>query len=313
MKILITGSSGYIGKRAHFYLENEMHFDVFRAVRDDVFLNHDPNVLKINWDSEESLFEICKGIDCIVHLAGLNEIQCSFSSEDALLVNGLNTLKLINASVNVGVKRFIYISTAHVYGSSMKGVVSEKTQERPLNHYAITHKIAEDYVVEANAKKKLEGVVMRLSNVIGRPQTPDVDRWTLLANQICKEVVELNSITLKSSGEQVRNFISMQDTLRAIAYFIEIGSNCIGDGIFNVGSKENIKIIELAELIALRSKKLLNKTPLITKKITGESEIEDFCYSIDKLLSIGFKFESNVQNAIDETLLFSNRYFRSRI
>lgn len=313
MKILITGSSGYIGKRAHFFLENEMNFEVFRAVRGDILLNHDPRILKINWGSQESLLEICKGIDCVVHLAGLNEIECSSRSEEALLVNGLNTLRLINASVKAGVKRFIYISTAHVYGSSMKGVVSEKTQERPLNAYAITHKIAEDYVIEANAKKKLEGVVLRLANVIGKPQTHDVDRWTLLTNQLCREVVEFNSLTLKSSGEQVRNFISMQDTLRAIAYFIEIGSSCIGDGVFNLGSKENMKIIELAELIALRANKLLNKSPLITKKISGESKTENFIYSIEKLLSIGFKFESNVQNAIDETLLFSNKYFRSRI
>lgn len=291
------------------FLETEMNFDVFRLVRAGSNFGNDSRALSANWTSSESLVDVCQGIDCIVHLAACNEVECSLNPEQALIVNGLHTQKLLNASIMAGVKRFIYISTAHVYGASLDGFVTEKTQERPINTYAITHRVAEDFVIEANYRGLIEGLVLRLSNVIGRPQNTYVDRWTLLANQLCREVVIFNTLTLKSSGEQVRNFISMRDTLRAMMHFIKLDSNIIGDGIFNVGGIENIKILDLAEIIVSRSKKLLNKSPIMTtNKSDAIPSTEKFCFSIEKLLSTGYVFESNIQNAIDETLLFCQEY-----
>src|SRR5262245_32752221 len=63
-------------------------------------------------------------------------------------------------------RRFIYMSTAKVFGSNPTGVIDELSLPRPASHYAITHRLAEDYVLAAHDKQRVEGVVMRLPTCV---------------------------------------------------------------------------------------------------------------------------------------------------
>jgi UDP-glucose 4-epimerase len=72
----------------------------------------------------------CEGMDTIIHLAALNEHESLADPMGALLVNGAGTLKLLEAAIAEGVRRVIYFSTAHVYGSPLIGRITEATVPR---------------------------------------------------------------------------------------------------------------------------------------------------------------------------------------
>ena len=117
-------------------------------------------------------------MDAIVHLAAMNEMDCARDPAAALEVNTALTLRLLNAAVAAGVRRFVYLSTAHVYGAPLRGHIDERALPRPVHPYAITHRAAEDFVLAAFDAGRIEGVVLRLSNGVGAPAHAAVDRWT---------------------------------------------------------------------------------------------------------------------------------------
>ena len=115
------------------------------------------------------------------------------------------------------VERFIYFSTAHIYGAPLEGTITEKSLPSPVHPYAITHRAAEDYVIAAAKQKRIQGTVLRLSNSFGAPVSPHVNRWTLLANDLCRQAVEKGTITLRSNGCQYRDFICLTDVEEVMA------------------------------------------------------------------------------------------------
>ena len=113
--ILITGGFGFLGGRLGQYLSE--NYNVILGSRSD---QNEPNwlpiakTLKIDWDDENSLNDACNLVDIIIHASGLNAQECSSDPEKALLVNGVYTQNLVRAAINKNVKKFIYLSTAHV-------------------------------------------------------------------------------------------------------------------------------------------------------------------------------------------------------
>lgn len=83
--------------------------------------------------SVQTMGSLCSDIDCVVHLAALNENDCLLDPVRAAGVNTVATLRLLEAAAEADVKRFIYISTAHVYGSPLDGFLDEYTLCRPVH------------------------------------------------------------------------------------------------------------------------------------------------------------------------------------
>jgi UDP-glucose 4-epimerase len=130
-----------------------------------------------------------KDIDVIIHLAALNEIDSMKDPALALEVNTQGTYKLLNIANAHNVNRFIYFSTFHVYGETSSSVITEETPTRPFHPYAITHRAAEDIVSFFNHYHKMKTLIFRLSNGYGYSMYKDIDRWTLVFNDLCRQAV----------------------------------------------------------------------------------------------------------------------------
>ena len=76
----------------------------------------------------------------------MNAQNCVTDPVAALEVNAVATARLLQAAIRQGAKRFIYLSTAHVYGSSLSGVITEETCPASLCPYAASHRAGEDVV-----------------------------------------------------------------------------------------------------------------------------------------------------------------------
>ena len=307
--ILVTGGLGYLGGRIADHLTacgHEVTATSRRAVQAPTWLPQ-MRVLTLDWEDPQALGVACAGMDCIVHLAAMNEVYSTRDPVSALRANGLCSLQLLQAAQAVGVKRFIYFSTAHVYGVPLQGRVTETTLARPLHPYAITHRVTEDFVLAAHDTGRIEGVVLRLSNGFGAPMCAEVDRWTLLVNDLCRQAVTAGEMKLQSAGTQWRDFISLEDVARAVAHLVALERASLADGLFNLGDR-SASILEMAQRVANRAKILLGHEVPIRRPEGGEPAVP-LEYVSDKIKATGFSPVSRIDEEIDATLRLCLRVF----
>ena len=259
--ILITGSTGYIGSR----LCEWMAINAKDTIRSISRKNTD-------YFNDESIKKACEGADTVIHLASLNEKESSENPEEALKVNTALTLRLLNASISAGVRKFIYFSTAHVYGSPLTGFIDELKVPRPVTPYSITHKAAEDFVNEKNDRKKISGLIFRLSNCFGYPLNSSINQWNLVVNDLCRQAVTVKKLILKSSGIQKRDFITMTDVCRAAGHIISLDDLLLKDNIFNLGGDNAMSIYEIAEYISDTCFELFSYKPPVERPDPAQGE-----------------------------------------
>jgi UDP-glucose 4-epimerase len=311
MRVLVTGGSGYIGGRLREFLASCEGYCIVSASRSvNPPDNNDGNVVVIDWLNDESLRTCCSGMDSIVHLAAMNAADCVASPVAALEINTVATARLLQAAVDTGVRRFLYLSTAHVYGSPLTGRISEATCANPRHPYATSHRAAEDVVMSASDQGQIEGLVMRLSNAFGRPASPNTNCWTLLFNDLCRQAAIGQPLRLRTSGLQRRDFITMMDVCRAIRHLLELPWDRAGARIFNVGGAWSPMVIEAAALIAERYEVLTGNRVEIHRPqpVTGELA-KELTYDIGVLNGTGFMLSGNPVAEIDDLLTFSQREF----
>lgn len=313
-EVLITGGLGYVGCRIARFLAGrpDMTLRLGTRRKDEAAPEWLKNgrVVQMDFESPDSLRGALAGVDCVMHLAAMNELDSAANPEGALIVNGLYSLKLLNAAMLAGARRFIYFSTGHVYGSPLEGRITEDSLARPTHPYAITHRVSEDFVLAAHDQKKLVGVVLRLTNGFGAPERADVNRWTLLVNDLCKQAVTTGVLVLRSSGMQYRDFITLEDVARAAGHFADIPAQACAKGIFNLGGQRPMTILEMTERIGARCQTVLGFRPRIVRPEAAESEVPrplDFC--IDRLKATGFTLTGDMDAEIDATLCLCKKAF----
>ncbi|MEI8120600.1 MAG: SDR family oxidoreductase [bacterium] len=305
--ILITGAMGYLGGRIAQYLAEHSDDDLRlasrrpRAVR-PVWLSRG-NFVSLNLEDRASCEAACQGVDVVIHLAALNEMECAADPVAAALVNGAGTWRLVQTALYQKVRKFIFFSTAHVYGAPLTGVITEKTLPRPAHPYASSHHFGEEAVLEAHDKEHMTGIVLRLSNGVGAPVSRDVNRWTLLANDLCRQAVVDRKLTLRSSGLALRDFIPVSDICLGVRHCLEMPRSSCGDGVFNLGAGVSMSVLDMAELIAGRCEKVLGFRPSIQRPdpVIGERALNlDYC--VDKFRETGFLPAGGLEAEIDATL-----------
>lgn len=305
MNVLITGSGGYLGGRLASHMASCSRHSLFlgsRNAREVPFWAPRANMVQTHWDSLSALEEICSGMDAIIHLAGMNAQDCAADPAGAVEINAVAAARLVQAAARKGVKRFIYLSTAHVYGAPLTGEITEEKCPANLHPYASSHRAGEDAVRLAHQKGEIEGVVIRLSNAFGVPMDESVNCWMLLVNDLCRQVAVEQRMTLHSSGSQRRNFVPMSDVCAAIVHLLELPSDTLGDGVYNVGG-ETLSVMEMAEMVRIRCEVRLGFLPeMIRPGPAADEEVPALRFSSEKLFSTGFSPAASTEREIDATL-----------
>jgi len=305
-RVLITGAFGFVGGRLARHLAADATNTVVlgsRSPRKAPSWLPGATVVRTAFDDTEALRAACSGVDAIVHLAGANAKACADDPALAYEVNAVSTAKLVAAARASGVRRFIYLSTAHVYGSPLGGTISEATCTRGLHPYAASHKAGEDIVLHAGAGGKIDGLAVRLSNSFGPPMDAAADCWTLLVNDLCRQAVTTRRLVLNTSGLQRRDFITLTDTCRAIAHLLRLPR--FGDGLFNLGGQWAPTVREMANRIASRCRVALGyEVPLVHPDAASGETSGDLDFRVDKLLATDFRLESRIDVELDDSLAF---------
>jgi UDP-glucose 4-epimerase len=309
-RILITGGFGFVGGRLSRRLseEHEVWASSRKPVPESILRLHG-NVRRIDHALLLDPAGFPASVDAVIHLAALNETDCVKFPSDAIRVNIDETRIILENSISKKVDQFIYFSTAHIYGAPLEGTITEETLPWPVHPYAITHRAAEDYIIAATIQKKIKGTVLRLSNSFGAPVSPHVNRWTLLANDLCRQAVEKGTINLRSNGCQYRDFICLTDVEEIMARMLT-NPRSPGHIIYNVGSGISMRVIDMADSIIQSAVTVLKKN--ISLDLPAEFPPTDepaLIYSIGRLLSEGYHIANDVNIELEKLLQFCSENF----
>ncbi len=313
--ILITGGLGYVGGRLAKRMAEEFNITVSsRKATDKGLLGMHGNIALVNHQQLFTKEHFPQNIHTVIHLAALNEHDCVLHPSEAIRVNIDETRMILENSIASGAANFIYFSTAHVYGVPLAGHIHESTVTRPVHPYAITHCTAEDYVIAARDKKVINGIVVRLSNSFGPPVLPQVNRWTLLVNDLCKQAVVNHQLKLLSNGCQYRDFITLADVAEAVVHFTRLPLSKTGNGLFNLGSGASMRVMDMAQLISDEYEKIYGKViPILLPDAAVATDEPVLDFDITKLCATGFLPANNFSSEINEMLQFCSAHFASNI
>lgn len=311
MNVLITGGLGYVGGRLADRLARQPGVSValtdlppkgglpawaagFPFIPADV----------LDKKSLAAVFTAARP-DAVIHLAALNDADCAKKPELAMAVNTGGTFNVLEAASAAGVPRFIYFSTFHVYGPAAGDTITEATPAMPAHPYGITHRAAEDYVNYFKVYKGMKTLIFRMSNSFGCPMDRGVNAWTLVFNDLCRQLVTTGSITLKSAGTQHRDFIPLADAAEAVRYFLLDIPDKWGDGLYNLGGGSSMSILDAARRVEKVYEAKYGQKPGTIKvgpEGHGTHGPKPVNYVIDKIRRAGFAPSSGIDDEIGKTL-----------
>lgn len=319
-RVLVTGGRGYLGGRVvrELVRGDGPAWTVAVTSRAAAEPDDDEALGVRAWDLAAPVpAELCQGVDAVVHLAAPNELVAGRDPEAAVELTVNATVRLLRAAREAGVRRFVFMSTAHVYGAPLAGPLDEATLPRPTHPYAIAHRAAEDFVLAARDRRELDALVIRLSNGFGAPVRPEVDRWTLLVNDLCREAATRGTLTLKTAGLQERDFVPLADVARAVRHLLEVDAAALGDGLINLGGAADggsaSTVLAMAARVAERAAVVLGRRPELRVGPRGPSDVAlaPLRYRSQRLAATGFRWRGDVDAELDATLALCRDAFGS--
>jgi UDP-glucose 4-epimerase len=278
-KILLLGATGLIGSSVYRCLE-KTHGITRLGRSGECELKGDLS----KPGSMNSL--VLDDFDVLVHCAGVTDEDFKSSPADAFIQSSVGLNALVQNAIAARVKRFIYVSTSHVYGPQV-GTIDESSASDPLSDYAIAHFVAEQ-TLKRNASGFEAVFVLRPNAVFREPLFIDkFDRWSLIPYSFPLEAVYTQKIVLRSSGEQNRNFVSTFD----IARYVECLLDRRGDQTFeiiNAIGKDTMSVYEFGLKCCKIYREVTGNECVVERpESKPQTKQKEFCYESNFDFSIG--------------------------
>jgi nucleoside-diphosphate-sugar epimerase len=276
-RVLITGARGFIGK----YLAAELlrqGADVTGLTVDSSGGDDRMSWIKCDITSPATLKGIGKNIDIVFHLAAISNVDASIRDPVITLsTNTFGTANLLEESRISDVKKFVYISSAHVYGVPQYLPVDEAHPVVPREPYAAS-KIASEQIVQAYANAYgLDYGILRPFNVFGAGQDT-----SFLIPGVISQAMKDGAIRVGNT-DPTRDFLYVDDCVNGFLCVAERGT-----GIYNIGSGEDRSIASVVEKI----RDLVNPGIAIeideNRKRAGKVEIPRMLADISRLKGLGW-------------------------
>ena len=252
MKVLVTGSSGYVGSVLCPVFEEHGHevVGLDTGYYDGCdFGAYDGERRRITVDVRDVEPAHMEGFDAVVHLAALsNDPLGDLSPQLTHEINHQGTVRVARAAKQAGVPRFVFASSCSMYGASdADALLAEDAPLRPLTAYA------ESKVRSEEALRELDGdglttVSMRNATVYG--VSPRL-RLDIVLNNLAGWSHVTGKIRLLSDGMSWRPLLHVRDLAKVAVRMVEAPSELVAGRAFNIGSAaQNYLVRDLAEILA---------------------------------------------------------------
>lgn len=319
MRVLLTGNKGYIGyimtdtllKEGHQVIGYDRGFftdepfgrkdayenaknvkQIKKDIRDvaDADMNSVDAVIHMAADVPNSKLQ---NVDAVVHLAGLpNDTACDLDERLTLDINYHATIELAKKAKANGVKRFIFSSSASVYGAHGEELISEDSEPKPVTIYAKSKLLADNDLLKLNSDD-FSVTCMRNATCYG--VSPRM-RFDMVLNSMVGYAYTQNKIMLHNNGLAWRPVVHIMDVANAFNQVLDANKTKVAEQIFIVGS-ETVRIIDIANMV----KKYIPKAKIIYE--SHDPDPRSYRLSTTKLKkAIGFKPKYNIDYGIKELL-----------
>jgi nucleoside-diphosphate-sugar epimerase len=255
MKVLVTGTEGYIGARLAPWLTARGHEVVgldtgfYRdgtLYLDPIGLAQSPRT--IYKDLRTVTVADFEGIDAVVHLAELsNDPLGENRPEVTFNINHLGSVRIANAAREAGVRRLVYASSCSVYGVGATDFVNETSPVNPQTAYAQCKTLVERDL-KPMARRDFSVVFLRNATAYG--PSPRM-RFDIVLNDLCALAWTKKKIAMTSDGSPWRPIVHVEDICEAICCALDAPAEAVNGEVFNVGAtQENYRVREIAQIIA---------------------------------------------------------------
>ncbi len=254
MKILVTGTEGYIGTRLAPLLIADGHevMGLDTGYYRDGWLYSPPTPYftprQIIKDLREIRPQDLEGFDAVVHLAELsNDPLGENRPEVTYKINHEGSVNIARLAKSAGVRRFIYASSCSVYGLGSGDWLDESSPPNPQTAYARCK-----VMVERDVGPLADSgfCVTFLRNATAYGASPRM-RFDIVINDLCALAWTKRKIAMTSDGTPWRPVVHVEDICRAVRCVLQAPQPAVNGQIFNVGANsENYQVREIARTIA---------------------------------------------------------------
>lgn len=288
MKILVTGSSGQIGS---YVLERFVNKEVIGVdLKPCPIKDMKDLVVQGDLRNYEFVRENVKDVDVVIHLAAQVSVENSwndpaYDAED----NVIATINLLKACSDYEVDRFIYISSAAVYGNPQYVPIDEKHTKDPISPYGAS-KLAGEYYCRVFSDR-IHTVVIRPFNAFSARMDPNKPYSGVIAKFVSRVKQKLPTV-IYGNGKQTRDFVHVRDVVDFIEIVLKRGEN--GEA-YNIGTGRETSISELAEMVMDVAN--INGKSIFDKPRKGN--IRRSCADISKARKLGFKPKTDLRRDLE--------------
>jgi len=250
MNILLTGSTGFLGRNVLELLRKSPHTIYTLSHQKDNYKNLVENIIVKKGDisDKSSLIKIKKEnlkIDTIIHIAAL--VPKTKEEDNEILMKKVNENGTKNLLDVFGkeLRSIIYTSTSEVYGSALKNkIINERTRPKPISNYAKTKYQGEKIIQSYSERNKIQWIILRYSVMYGYD-----DPIERAVPNFIKASLQNKEIIIKG-GEELRDYIHIKDAAKAILNALDKNIS----GTFLIGSGKAISIKQTAKEIVKKTK-----------------------------------------------------------
>jgi nucleoside-diphosphate-sugar epimerase len=298
MKVLVTGTEGYLGsllapillKRGHEVLAVDTGFYKSGWLYNGTNLT----AQTLNKDIRQLTAEDFAGVDAVVHMAELsNDPTGELSPNITYDINHKGSIHIANLAKAAGVQRFVYMSSCSVYGVATEGDVTEESPINPQTAYAICKTMVEKDL-KLMADDHFSPTYMRNATAFGA--SPRM-RFDIVLNNLAGLAWTTKEIKMTSDGTPWRPLVHALDICKALVCTLEAPREVVHDQTFNVGdTANNYQVREIAEIVAA-------EFPGCQVSFgTNGSDNRSYRVSFDKINQQlpGFKCEWNAQRGAEQ-------------
>lgn len=256
-KILITGGAGFIGSNliesflnAHNTVVCLDNFSTGKMENLKKFIEN-PDFILIEGDIRN--FNDCekavRGVDIVLHQAALGSVPRSIG--DPVTTTDVNVggfVRMLYASKQAGVKRFIYAASSSTYGDSKALPKVEENIGLPLSPYGVTKYVDELFATNFANIYKIEVIGLRYFNVFGRRQDPD-GPYAAVIPKFLKMLKNYETPVINGDGSNTRDFTYIENVIQANHLAALAGSKEALNQVYNVACGERTSLNRLFDIL----------------------------------------------------------------
>ena len=243
MRLFVTGGAGFIGSNYvhHVLATTDDEITVFDALtyagnlENLADVNSDPRFRFVRGDitDRDAVVTALEGHDAVVHFAAESHVDRSIANPDEFVhTNCDGTNVMCDVARQVGVERFLHISTDEVYGSIEEGSFTETDRLEPRSPYSASKAGSDLIALSYHSTHGLPVVVTRSSNNFGPYQYPEKVIPLFVTN-----LLDGAKVPLYGDGLNVRDWCHVDDNCAAIDTVLRAGQ--IGE-IYNIGAGNEV-------------------------------------------------------------------------